>query len=530
MGDYLAPAGNKGSAGWGGRELAAFCYPLLCALCFALLFHRSYRYMWATMQLEDYSHCLFVPLIVGYLVWEKREALRLVPSLASFGGLAPLLLGAGCYALGELGGEFYTIYLGSWLILLGCLWAYAGWRKLKIVLFPLFFLIAMFPLPNFINSNLTLDLKLISSRLGVAMMRVTGLSAYREGNLIDLGFTKLQVVDACSGLRYFFPLILLGALLAYYFRGATWKKVVLVLSAVPVSVVTNSLRIASVGYLYQFFGPVVAEGFFHDFSGWFIFMLSLGILLAEMWLLKKILPGADADPPGPAKSQVTVGALAFPTFKSRGVPAPLLVALLLLAATVFLSRGIDFRERVPASRPFDQFPLRVAGWQGVRTVMEKAYLDTLKLDDYVMVDYQDRQSRTVSLYTAYYASQSKGESIHSPATCLPGNGWLFEESGELAFPLAPGAADLRVNRAFMQKGGARELTYYWFPQRGRVLTSLFQMKLYTFWDALTRHRTDGALVRIITPVYGSERLADAEARLQGFTREITPVLSQFIPK
>ena len=89
---------------------------------------------------------------------------------------------------------------------------------------------------------------------------------------------------------------------------------------------------------------------------------------------------------------------------------------------------------------------------------------------------------------------------------------------------------MKVNRAFMEKGGSRQLVYFWFPQRGRILTSLYQVKLYGFWDALIRQRTDGALLRLITPVYPNEQLPDAEKRLQGFTREIVPVLDGFIPK
>jgi exosortase len=158
------------------------------------------------------------------------------------------------------------------------------------IAFPVFLALAMVPPPNILYGNLTLRLKLVSSQIGVIMLQLCGLTAYREGNVIDLGFTRLQVVDACSGLRYFFPLIVLGILLAYYFKGAIWKKIFIVVSAIPISIVTNSIRIASVGILYQFMGSAAAEGFFHDFSGWFIFMISLGILLLEMALLKHIYP------------------------------------------------------------------------------------------------------------------------------------------------------------------------------------------------------------------------------------------------
>jgi exosortase D (VPLPA-CTERM-specific) len=522
--------GSALSGSVGGRRCATLCYALLGALLFALIFQDSYRYMWSVLQAEDNSYCLFVPLIVAYLVWEKRSTLAAVPAVPSWGGVAPLLAGSALYWLGELGGEYYCIFLGSWLVLVGLVWCWAGWPKLRTVLFPVCFLVALFPFPAVITSNLTLQLKLVSTQLGVAMIRLCGLSAYREGNLIDLGFTKLQVVDACSGLRYFFPLTMLAILLAYFYKGeAAWKRIVLVFSAVPVAVITNSLRIASVGLLYQVLGPMVVEGFFHDFSGWFIFMLSLALLLLEMRILKKVAPRA-ALPPASAARPGPAGADCAPRAgRARWVPVQMLVALVLLAASASIAHSVNFREKVPANRPFAQFPLQLSNWQGVRVAMQQEYLDVLKFDDYLMMDYRNPAGQTVSFYTAYYGSQAKGESIHSPATCLPGNGWIFEESGTVGIPLAAGAGTIRVNRAFMQKTGVKELTYYWFPQHGRVLTSLSQLKLSTFWSALTSRRTDAALVRIITPVYENEQLADAEARLQGFTREIAPVLAQFLP-
>ena len=142
-------------------------------------------------------------------------------------------------------------------------------------------------------------MQLVSSWLGVRLMQLVGMVAYREGNVIDLGFTQLQVVDACSGLRYLFPLIALACLLAYHFRYRFWKGAVLVLFAIPVTIVTNSLRLASVGVLYPFFGQKVAEGFFHDFSGWLIFMASLALLLVVVWGLNRLAP----EDPRPAVVQ-----------------------------------------------------------------------------------------------------------------------------------------------------------------------------------------------------------------------------------
>jgi EpsI family protein len=162
--------------------------------------------------------------------------------------------------------------------------------------------------------------------------------------------------------------------------------------------------------------------------------------------------------------------------------------------------------------------------------MEQRFIDALDLNDYVIIDYKDSKGGYVNFYVAYYESQRKGESIHSPATCLPGSGWIFKEAGDVTIPVQSGEdRSMRINRAFMQSSGYKQLVYYWFPQRGRVLTNAYQLKLYAFWDALTKQRTDGALVRLITPVYEFEEQEEAEARLQGFVREIVPVLSEFIP-
>ena len=217
--------------------------------------------------------------------------------------------------------------------------------------------------------------------------------------------------------------------------------------------------------------------------------------------------------------------------KAFFTPPQFIVAVLILLATYAISQGVEFREKIPLAKSFDSFPVDVGGWSGRRDVMEQMYIDSLDLSDYVIVDYTNGSGKNVNFYTAYYTSQLKGESIHSPATCLPGSGWEFKQAGTTTIPVAANGRDsMPVNRAFMEKSGVRELSYYWFPQRGRILTNAYQLKLFNFWDALTRQRTDGALVRLITPVYENEEVADAERRLISFTKVIVPVLNEYLPE
>ena len=211
---------------------------------------------------EDFNYCYLIPVIIAYLVWEKKEIITKDPSRFSYKGLIPLCVGVFLYFIGELGGEFYALYLSLWCMVVGILWVHNGFQKFKLFAFPIFFSLSMFPFPHFIYGKISFYMKLVSSKIGVALLQVYGLPAYREGNIIDLGFVQLQVVDACSGLRFLVPLFILGVLTAYFYKAHLWKRIFLVFSVFPLAIVTNSIRIALTGVIYKHFGAEVAEGFF----------------------------------------------------------------------------------------------------------------------------------------------------------------------------------------------------------------------------------------------------------------------------
>lgn len=548
-------------------KIASFLkpYSISIPLCYLLLLAGLYyaAVQWLVLKdwgREDFNYAYLIPAVVAYLIWEKRSLLAQTPSRPSWWGMAPILIGLFLFWLGELAGEYFSIYLSLWLLGVGACWLHLGRHKLKIIAFPLLICLTMFPPPHFIFQKITFGLKLISSKLGVDMMQAFGMTAFREGNIIDLGFTQLQVVDACSGLRYLIPLIVLGLVLSYFYKGALWKKALLVLFTIPLTVLTNSLRIALTGLLSEIWGPAAAEGFFHGFSGWFIFMFSCAVMLGLMWFLNKVFKEKGNEAPGStleaergnhgegeaqsAKLEVqrvnqktAIGELKHGARGPR-IEAPRKAHLTrflsfggLLVISLVVYQSVDFREKVPNARPFGQFPLSLGTWKGDFQAMAQKFIDTLDLSDYAIIDYAGPKGEQINFYVAYYKSQSKGESIHSPATCLPGSGWEFNQTGRVAIPLEDKAVGtMPVNRAVILKSGYRQLSYYWFPMRGRVLTSAYELKLYNFWDALTRQRTDGALVRLITPIGQNEEVADADARLQAFTRELVPVLDAFLPR
>ena len=505
---------------------------LLFLVLASIMYRSTTTYLLGKWSLDDFTYSYFIPVVVAYLIWEKRSELLHEPASRTWAGLLPGVLGILFYWMGELGGEYTIMFISLWLLIVSALWSIYGRRRLRVIAFPMVLLLAMVPPPATLYGSLTLQLKLISSRVGVQMLQLCGLSAYREGNVIDVGFTKLQVVDACSGLRYFFPLIVLGILLAYFFKGALWKKIIIVLSSIPVSIVTNSMRIASVGILYQFMGPAAAEGFFHDFSGWLIFMMSLGILLLEIQILKWILPDrVRTKQPTEARigaAQMTGKSDRNPSGLFRFVSLQFLIILFLMGATAAGVQGVSSRDRTPLRKPFSAFPDNLGSWTGKKQVLEKMYLDELNLNDYLLADYRNSRGELINSYVAYNDYQSKGQASHSPATCLPGSGWELREPVRISVTDGAGRS-ITINRSLMVMGTDRRLVYYWFDQRGRVLTSLYQIKLFNIWDSITRNRTDGALIRLITQLKENETPEVADARLKEFFTQFNPALGGFLP-
>ena len=159
---------------------------------------------------------------------------------------------------------------------------------MRLLWVPLVYLVFMIPIPPFLQNKLSGLLQLWSSALGVSVIELFGISVYLEGNVIDLGNYQLQVVEACNGLRYLYPLASFGFLLAYMYQAPLWQRAFIFLSSIPITVLMNSFRIGVIGVLVEHYGIAHAEGFLHDFEGWVVFMACVAILLAEMWLLARL--------------------------------------------------------------------------------------------------------------------------------------------------------------------------------------------------------------------------------------------------
>lgn len=482
------------------------------------------------VNIPEYSHCLLIPPIAAFLIYQQKDRLETMVFSGSWWGVALLILGGALLVLGQLG-TMYTIVQYAYLLsLYGLVLAFLGWPACRLIVVPLMILLFMVPLPSFLFANLSTTLQLLSSQVGVAIIRLFGISVFLEGNVIDLGSYKLQVADACSGLRYLFPLMTMGFLVAYFYKGATWKRLVLFLSSIPISVIMNSIRVGIIGVTVDNWGTAMAEGFLHEFQGWMIFMASVALMLGEVPLLNRIgrsegswrqMFGVEMPATTPAEALV----------RNRRLPASFVAAagllLILIVVVTVIPRPVEI---IPDRVAFSEFPMELGRWRGIHQSLDSVYLDQLMMDDYMLADYVDGAGDSMNFYVSWYNSQRKGQAVHTPRACLPGGGWQIQDLAQRTLPgIAVNGQPLRVNRAIIQLGNQREVIYYWFQQRGRVIDNEFAVKWYLFWDALIRHRTDGAMVRLITvlPTSGTEEAADR--RLTEFAALIAPHLDRYVP-
>ncbi|NOT85614.1 MAG: EpsI family protein [Methylococcaceae bacterium] len=204
----------------------------------------------------------------------------------------------------------------------------------------------------------------------------------------------------------------------------------------------------------------------------------------------------------------------------------------MFVASIFsVTRGEQHELLQPRGR-FVNFPLKIIDWQGVEVGMEQKFVDRLKLDDYIIANYaRPTDKNPVNFYVAYYNSQQTADSAHSPKTCIPGDGWQVGDFEQKAIPALkmPDGQPLLVNRVVISKGESKQLVYYWFQQRGRIITNEYLVKWFLLWDSLTKNRTDGALVRLVIPLNGTESVEQGDQALEAFIQAGIPLLKEYVP-
>ncbi|MFN0279146.1 MAG: exosortase C-terminal domain/associated protein EpsI [Pyrinomonadaceae bacterium] len=490
---------------------------------------------------ENYSHGLLVPFVIAFIVWNEWATLKNAAQKGAIwlGGcisiLAILLLFAG-----TLGAELFTTRISLVMMLAGIIIYLYGTKILRLLCVPFALLLLSIPIPQIVFNRIAFPLQIWASQMAVWGIRLFEVPTARNGNVIDIlprGSTQtisLEVVEACSGIRSLMTLVTLALILAYFtrrydgkgFAGFStadfWRAVVLMIAAVPIAVMTNAARVTATGVFTYYYGKQATDGTIHEISGWFVYVAALGLLLAANFLLQKIFGTNASEPPDTY-------------FELRTQHSALRTSKVLLLLAILITGGITVNwfslsgESDIARRPLSEMSANLGEWRqkGDEIKFDSAVENVLRATDYTMREYTMPDGRIANIYVGYYASQRSGATYHSPQNCLPGAGWVMKDPQDIEITTSTGRS-FKANRFIIENGIYREVMIYWYQGRGRIEASEYRDKMNTIFDSISRSRSDGAIVRVMTSV-GSDEPAAVHAAAE-LSSHLADNLTPFVPE
>ena len=264
--------------------------------CLAVLYSRVVQglvYDW--IHLHDFSHGFLIPIVSLYFVYERRKQFSALSPSSSWAGLVLLIIGIILFLLGNIATEYFILRFSMLIVIVGIILFLLGKEYYKTIQFPIIFLIFMIPIPSILMAQVTFPMQLFASKVASRSLDLVGIPVLREGNVILLANTSLEIAEACSGIRSLISLLALSVVFAYISQRVTWKRVLLVLSTFPIAIIANAARVSGTGILAHYYGDSVAQGFFHGFSGWILFVVAFvclflfGALLSRRKKVNKLI-------------------------------------------------------------------------------------------------------------------------------------------------------------------------------------------------------------------------------------------------
>lgn len=480
----------------------------------------------------NFQHGIFVPIFALFVLWQDRKRLQAIASAPSWTGLPLAYLSLFLLVVGVLGADIFLPRVSLLLLLAALIILFQGWTFFRAVLFPWAFLILMIPIPALIINRVTFPLQLLASKLAFGLLELVHVPVLREGNLLTLAAMQLDVAEACSGIRSLLTLVTLAIIYGYLMEPRKWVRVVLAVAAVPIAVAANSFRVFGTGLLVQYGHAEQAEGFYHALSGMLIFAVALIMLFAVHRLISLIwVPNTNpkATPRNDAPQHLQERAVR--EIPIRGGPLRFGIVAVPMLATAIGLQAHSTTEIIPPHQPLSSLPSQIDGWTGTDDTLSQDDLDILGHPEYLLRDYEaaDPSQNWINLYIVYFSSQKAGDTIHSPEHCLPGAGWIPTVRQVIQLP-RPDGSTIPVNRYVVSKSGERQLVLYWFQAHGRVVASEWWSKYYLISDSIRRNRSDGGMVRLMTPMFKGESPDAAQARMMKLGSHILPLLDNYIPR
>jgi EpsI family protein len=505
----------------------------LQAVIVAVLVIVAYREILPALVLEWYEHENFsygflIPVIFGYLVWDKRDAIKSTAKKWSPWGILALGLALLMGILGQAMGEPFVSRVSLVLTIGSIVYLFWGGQLVRCLAFPIAYLFLMVPPPYPIVKAVSYHLKMFDAAIAEVLLPLAGVPVFRDAYFLHLPNITLEVADICSGIASFFAMAALGCLYAHYLPVPRTGKLAVFVSALVLPILANLFRIFLVGVSVYYYGPVMLGAFFHSFTGTFTFLLSLTMLLGfGEWIRRRYNVMAPQEVP--RSNEVQSGAPGGPMDGQKDgswFTLPFWSAVSILALTLLISGWSQGPARAVGLPELGRLSQRLGAYEAREGNPEDSYRDPYA-EAALSRLYQASRNGAIELFVGYRSRQFGIERLRSPKLVFP-EGWEYASTGGMEIPLS---GDQTIDSIWLEtrKGNARKLVVFWYQIRGLSLASDIGSRIQLLRGLISQGRTDGAVIRLATPVSDAETMEQARHRLLEFSSSLHPELIRILP-
>ena len=478
---------------------------------------------------KQFSHGLLVPFISGYMAWQRRKELQATPVSSSAWGALLIVPAIGLALVGRAIGDSFTERVGMVLCLSGLVWLLFGGQIFKRLSFPLSYLFLMIPWPYVIVNEIAFKLRIVDAALAAPILRLLGVPVYRDNYFLYLPNVTLEVADLCSGISSVFSLFALGGAYVFFTPMRPQLKFLAVLSTFPFAVTINLLRIVITAALSYYVSLSVLNMLIHELTGTITFFIALAlfIVLCEILQRRFLIQAANsAEPRFGAHVPNGETRPVSPVTIKRSWP-PTLLGMALLIAAVYLSVNISSQTQKSLSKELSSVGTPLVGYPVEDSIAAGFYKDP-GADVELSKVYSSAQTAPVELYIGFKGKQQADKHLKSPRLGFP-YGWNYV--GIEPTRVASTDANIPINANWMltQNGQQRVLVLYWFQVGEETFGGEFEKRLIQIRNVLFFGRSDGAVVRLATPVVNSDKIDEAKNRLAAFAAALYPRLRGVLP-
>jgi len=505
----------------------------LLSVIFLLLFAPAMPSLYNDwFEFKQFSHGLLVPFISAYLVWQRKGELRTTPIRPSSWGLIVVLPALLVALLGKAIGDAFSERIGMVLCFNGLVWLLFGWQFYKRVSFAFLYLFLMIPLPYLVVKEVAYQLRIINAVLAAPVLRLLGVPVYRESYYLHLPEVTLEVADLCSGINSVFSLFALGGAYVYFTPMRGRLKLLAVLSTFPFAVFVNYLRIVLTAALSYYVSLSVLNMLIHELTGTITFFIALTMFILLCEFLQRRFATVIVDPSQAAPANSTAQAIAASQSSLAAEKSwlPSILATMILLAAVYLANNLSSQQQQRLSMGLASVAPKAAGYQAA---------DSLESGFYKDPNAEIQLSRTysssspgeapVEVYVGFHGKQQGAKSLQSPKLQIP-YGWNYVWIEPAQLPAAGANPSLSANWMLMQNNNIRYLVLYWYQIGDSTFSGELHKRLAMIRNTIFRRRSDGAVVRLATPLPDLDKLEQAKSRLAGFAAELYPNLHRVLPQ